>query len=273
MRDALQGRVSIVTGSSRGVGRACAIALARAGSHVVLAAKSVRPHERLPGTIHSVAEEIKSAAPDVTVLPVACNVRKEEDIQAVVDRTLNEFDRIDVVVNNAGAAWWFPVSETPSKRFDLVMDVNFRAAHILSRAVLPTMMKARFGHIVNMSPPLIRPAMVVDRCAYMVSKFGMTYLSLAIAEEHRKDNIASHALWPVTLIESAATRNLGLGSIEQWRKPEILADATVALCSQDPTRVSGRAWMDEEVLGELEGVTDFSGYACVPGTSPARIPW
>jgi len=269
----LEGRVAIVTGGSRGIGRACALALAREGCHVVLAAKSTRPHERLPGTIHSVAEEVTKASPGATALAVACDVRKDDDLETLVKTTADRFSRIDILVNNAGAAWWFPVEETPAKRFDLVMDVNFRAPLLLSQAVLPFMRAGGFGHIVNMSPPVDRKEMVVGKCAYMVSKFGMTYLTVALAEEWKSEPVAVHSLWPVTLIESAATRNLGLGEPSDWRKAEILADATVALCSRDPAEGGGRAWLDEEVLRELRGMTDFSRYAVVAGTEPMPIPW
>lgn len=269
----LRERVAIVTGASRGVGRACVFALAQAGCHVVLAAKSVRPHDRLPGTIHSVTQEVSERNPGVRALPVACDVRRESDILSVVETTRREFGRIDLLINNAGAAWWFPVSKTPPKRFDLVMNVNFRASHIASQAVIPAMLEGGFGHIVNMSPPIHKASMVVGKVAYMVSKFGMTYLTLGLAEEHRDDPLGFHSLWPVTLIESAATRNLGLGTEADWRQPSILGEATVALCSQDPKNPSGRAWLDEEVLRELRGEKDFSRFSVVPGSSPSPIPW
>jgi citronellol/citronellal dehydrogenase len=273
MPSRLKDRVAIITGASRGVGRACALALAAEGCNVVIAAKTVTPNPKLPGTIHTVAEEIAAAHPDVKTLPIQCNVRHEEQIEAMVEETMRTFGRVDILVNNAGAAWWYPVSETPARKFDLVMEVNFRASHIAARAVLPHMEQAGFGHILNMSPPLVKPSMSAGKCAYMVSKFGMTYLASAITEEYADKNIAAHALWPVTLIESYATINLGLGERENWRKADILADATVELVAREPSAGSGRAWMDEEVLSELAGVTDFSKYACVPGVEPMKIPW
>ncbi len=131
----LNGRVAIVTGASCGAGRAIALALARSGCHVVVAGRSTREHARLPGTICSVAEAIASEAPEVRALPVRCDVREADQIEAMVSKCIEDFGRVDVLVNNAGAAWWKPVVETPAKRFDLVMDVNFRAAHVAARAV------------------------------------------------------------------------------------------------------------------------------------------
>jgi len=270
----LAGRTAVVTGSTRGVGRACALALAQAGANVVVTGKSVTERERLPGTIQSVAAELEAAAPGVGVLAQRCDVRQPDQIEALVDATLARFGAIDIWVNNAGAAWWHPVEETPARRFDLVMDVNFRGPHEAARLILPHMRAQGSGHIVNMSPPVHRPDMVGGKAAYMVSKFGMTYLAIALAEELAGEPIAVNALWPVTLIESYATINLGLGERAQWRRPEILADALVAMVRQDPSALgSGRAWLDEEALRELEGVEDFSAYACVSGETPLTIPW
>ncbi|MDF1564494.1 MAG: SDR family oxidoreductase [Deltaproteobacteria bacterium] len=270
----LEGRVAIVTGASRGVGRACALALARAGCKVVLAAKTVKPRARLPGTIHTVAEEIGAAVPGAETLAVRCDVREEQEIVAMIDAALERFGRLDILVNNAGAAWWFPVESTPARRFDLVMDVNFRAAHVATAHALPHLRKNGWGHVVNMSPPVHKAEVVGGKCAYMVSKFGMTYLGIALKEELGDQPIAVNALWPVTLVESLATANLGLGEPKDWRKADILADALLAILRQDPTTLgSGHAFLDEEVLREYAGVTDLEGYACVPGSTPMVIPW
>lgn len=146
----LQGRVVIITGSSRGIGRALALGLARAGCAIVVAAKSTTSTEKLPGSIYTVASEVEDLG--APVLPIPIDVRDEEQIEQLVAQTLRQFGRIDVLINNAGALWWRPLLDTPSKRFDLVMDVNVRAAFLLSRAVLPTMIERRWGHIINMAP-------------------------------------------------------------------------------------------------------------------------
>jgi citronellol/citronellal dehydrogenase len=265
----LTGRVAVITGASRGIGRALALGLARAGCHIVVAAKSTESSERLPGSIHTVAKDVEELG--VRGLPIQIDVRDAEQVTALAARTLQEFGRIDILLNNAGALWWKPLQETPAKRFDLVMGVNARASFLMAQAVLPAMMERRWGHIINMSPP-IETRVVPGRIAYFISKFGMTLLTHGLAEEVRSANIGVNSLWPVTIIESQASINWGLGSREQWRKPDILVDCVLRLVRKDPLEVTGQALLDEDFL-RAEGVTDLSGYACVPGTTPMRIPW
>jgi citronellol/citronellal dehydrogenase len=266
---ALAGRVAIVTGSSRGIGRALALGLAREGAHVVVAAKSTTPTDKLPGSIYTVAQEVEALGGQA--LPVQVDVRDEGQVEAMAARALERFGRIDLLVNNAGALWWRPLLETPAKRFDLVMGVNARAAFLCARAVLPAMIERRWGHIVNMSPPLDL-SLVPGRIAYAISKLGMTLLTFGLAEEVRQHNVAVNSLWPVTVIESQASINWGLGTPAQWRKPDILVDCVLRLARKEPGELTGQALLDEDFL-RAEGVTDFSGYACVPGTSPPRIAW
>jgi citronellol/citronellal dehydrogenase len=268
-QESLEGRVAIITGSSRGIGKAIAIALAQRGCNIVVAAKTEAPDPRLPGTIHDTAREVEAAG--AQALAVACDVRDEEKVDALAKATLDRFGRIDILLNNAGALWWRPVLETPAKRFDLVMDVNARASFLLARAVLPAMIERKWGHIINMSPPIdLRP--VPGHVAYFISKYGMTLIAHGLAEEVREHNIAVNALWPVTIVESQATINYGLGGREEWRKPEIMSDAVLAVVEKPPALRSGKALLDEEVL-RADGVTDFSKYACVPGTTPKPILW
>jgi citronellol/citronellal dehydrogenase len=265
----LQGRVAIITGASRGIGRAIALRLAKEGVAVVIAAKTAEPDPRLPGTIHTVAEEV--AALGGRALPLQVDVRDENALQRMVDATLETFGRIDILVNNAGALWWYPVLETPPKRFDLVMQVNLRASFVAAQLVLPTMMQQRWGHIVNMSPP-IDLSVLPGKVAYMISKFGMTMLALGLAEEVREHNIAVNALWPRTLIESQATIAWGLGTPKQWRKADIMADAVYELVRREPHTCTGNAWIDEDLLREA-GITDFSVYNCTPDGEPMEIIW
>ncbi len=264
----LQGQVAIVTGSSRGVGRAVALALAREGCDIVVAAKTDEPHARLPGTIHETAEAVRALGRKA--LPVRCNVREFEDVERMVHSTLEEFGRVDILVNNAGAIHWAPLAEWPAGKFDLVMDVNVRGAFLCSRAAIPHMRERKRGRIVMMSPP-VNVAKVAGKAPYLVSKMGMTMLAHAIAEEERASGIAAAALWPVTMIESEATRYFHMGGPEQWRTAQILADATVEICCADGERVSGRALYDEDVLRELCGKEDFTGYAVVAGTTPPPV--
>jgi citronellol/citronellal dehydrogenase len=265
----LAGKVAIVTGASRGIGRAIALALAREGCDVTLAAKTVEPNPKLPGTLGDVAREVESLGR--RALAVQTDVRDVLQIEAMVQATVDAFGRVDILVNNAGALWWQPMLETPPKRFDLVMGVNVRAAFFGCRAVLPHMIRQGSGHIVNMSPP-IDLSVVPNRIAYMISKFGMTMVALGLAEEVRDAGVGACALWPATIIESQATINYHLGDPSMWRKADILADAILAIVTSPPLRYTGKALIDEDVLAE-NGVTDFDRYACVPGSKPLKISW
>ena len=166
---------------------------------------------------------------------------------------------------------WAGILDTPPKRFDLVMDVNVRAAFLCCRAVLPAMIRQGGGHIVNMSPPL-DPSILPGRVAYGISKLGMTLLTLGLAEEVKQHNVAVNSLWPVTIIESQASINHGLGTPAMWRKADILTDCVLRLAQKEPSEVTGQALLDEDFL-RAEGVTDFGGYACVPGSNPPRLSW
>lgn len=266
----LSNRIVFITGASRGIGRAVALACAREGADVVIAAKTeVADNPRLPGTIHDVAREVEALGR--RALPLKLDVRDDAACEAAVARAVETFGRVDALINNAGALWWADVVETPVKKFDLIMGINVRASFVLARAALPHMIKHRFGHIVMMSPP-VDAAAVAHHGAYAVSKFGMTMIAQAIAEEARDHNVTAHALWPATAIESFATMNFGLGGPEVWRKADILADATVALLAREPSARMGRAWIDEELL-RSEGVTDFAKYQCAPGHEPPAVPF
>jgi len=264
----LKDQVAIITGSSRGIGRDLALRLAEAGCNIVIVGKTAEPHPKLPGTIHTVAEEVR--AKGVKALPVQCDVRSIDSINAMVAQVKDTFGRIDILINNAGALWWEPLMNTPPKRFDLMMDVNARGAFYCAQAVLPTMMEAKRGHIINMSPP-IELEHVPYHIGYTISKFGMTLLSHGLAEEMKDHNIGVYSLWPETMIESLATINWGLGDASMWRKPTILSDAVMTLVGQDDvSRYSGQALIDEAVLRD-NGVTDFDVYNCVPGSNPPPL--
>jgi citronellol/citronellal dehydrogenase len=265
----LQGRVAIVTGASRGIGRAVALGLAKQGCGVVVAAKSTESTQRLPGSIFSVAQEVEAAGGKA--LPFQVDVRDAGKVEEMVARTMHRFGRIDILVNNAGALWREPLLNTPVKRFDLLMGVNARAAFCACRAVLPPMIERKWGHIINISLP-IDVSLAAGGIAYYISKFGMTLLTLGLAQEVRPANVAVNSLWPATIIESQASINWKLGAPAAWRKPEIMADSVLRLVEKEPGAVTGQALLDEDFL-RAEGVTDFSGYACVPGTNPPRVTW
>lgn len=263
----LKDKVVIVTGASRGVGAAVAVACAREGAKLVLAAKTVDPDPRLPGTLHDTARACVEAGGDALVVPF--DARDAAQCQDVVAKAVAHFGRLDVLVNNAGAIYWAPVADWPIRRFDLVMGINVRATFAMSQAAIPHLRAAGGGHIVMMSPP-VNIAAAPGKGPYLVSKLGMTMLAAAIDAEEKDNGIAAHALWPVTGIRTAATVNLGMGDEGQWRTPEILADATLALLRRDPRTCTFRAWLDEDVLAE-EGVTDLARYRCDPDQEPTAM--
>ncbi|GDX83606.1 short chain dehydrogenase [Deltaproteobacteria bacterium] len=260
----LREKVVLITGASRGVGAACAVALARKGARLVLAAKTMEPDPRLPGTLIETAQAVEAAGGEAHV--VAFDARDSDACTELVERTVERFGGIDVLVNNAGAIFWAPVANWSVKRFDLVFGVNMRASFALSRAAIPHMRARGGGHILMMSPPIVSAALA-GKAPYLVSKWGMTALAMAIDAEESDHGISASALWPVTGIRTAATENLGMGSASEWRKPDILADATVMLLERDPAHARFRAWLDEEVLAE-GGITDLTGYRCDPNAEP-----
>ncbi len=263
----LKDRVAIVTGASRGIGRTVALALAREGAAVTVAAKSTTSRTSLPGSIHTVAHEIEAAGG--RALPVKCDVRRDEEVEAMVAATLGAFGRLDILIHNAGALWWQDVLDTPMKRFDLVMDVNVRGAFATARAALPHLIEAGGGHVLTYSPPLDLRALP-GKVAYLISKFGMTLVMQGLAEEVREQKVSANALWPVTAIESQATINFRIGEPRTWRKADIMADATLELVTTPPGQVSGRALLDEDYLRE-RGWTDFTGYRVDPDFEPPRV--
>jgi citronellol/citronellal dehydrogenase len=262
----LSGRVAIVTGASRGIGKALAIRLAREGADVVIAAKSEQSTDRLPGSIHETANEIRALGRRAIAVPT--DVRNEDAIRNMVERAVSELGRLDILVNNAGAIWTRPILETPPKRFDLMMSVNARAAYIACYYALPHMVKQQWGHVLNMCPRLATTPSP-GKVAYMITKSGMARLAIGLAAEHVNDNIAANTLWPRTIIESQASINLSIGDRSQWRTPEILCDASLAIFAQEPRTSTGREWIDEDALTELAGVTNFDHYWC-EGKPPAH---
>ncbi|HJT89052.1 MAG TPA: SDR family oxidoreductase [Bryobacteraceae bacterium] len=255
----LKGRVAVITGASRGIGKALALRLAAEGADVAVAAKSEQSTDRLPGSIHETADAVRRLGR--RALAVATDVRDEAAIRNLMERTIAELGRLDILVNNAGAIWLKPIAETPPKRFDLVMGVNVRAAFIACHYALPQMVKQQWGHVLNMCPRL-SPEASPGKVGYMISKLGMARLAIGLAAEHRQDNIAANTLWPRTIIESQASINWQMADRSQWRTPEILCDAACAIFAQEPRDATGREWIDEDCLRELAGVTNFDDYWC-----------
>ena len=260
----LANRVLFITGASRGIGRAIALRAARDGARVAIAAKTDTPHPKLPGTIHTVAEEVERAGG--TALPIQCDIRFDDQVEEAVQRTVAEFGALDILVNNASAISLTGTLETPMKRVDLMWDVNARGTYLCSRACLPHLLEADNPHILTLSPPLnMEPGWFAGHCAYTMSKYGMSMCVLGMAAEFREAGVAVNALWPRTVIYTAAIRMLGgLVGPGQCRKPEILADAAQWILTRDSRQLTGRFLIDDEVLAEA-GVSDLETYSVEPG--------
>lgn len=260
----LGGKTLFISGGSRGIGRAIALRAARDGANVVLAAKTVTPHPRLPGTIEDAAAEVE--AQGGRALPLQLDIRDEAAVAEAVRKAEDHFGGIDIVVNNASAISLTPTAETEMKRFDLMMSVNMRGTFAVTRACLPALKQAQNPHILTLSPPpSLDPAWYGPHVAYTISKMGMSLCVLGWAEEFRPLGIAANALWPRTVIDTAALAMLG-GAVQpkNCRTPQIVADAAHAILTRPAKSCSGNFFIDEEVLRE-EGTADFSGYAVDPG--------
>ena len=261
----LKDKTLFITGGSRGIGKAIALRAARDGANVVIAAKTAEPHPKLPGTIYTSAEEIQKAGGKA--LPVVMDIRFEEQIQAAVDQAVKAFGGVDILVNNASAIFLAGVGDTPMKRFDLMHQVNVRGTFAASRACLPHLKKAENPHILVLSPPpKLEPRWFAAHLAYTLSKYGMSMCVLGMSEEFRPDGIAVNALWPRTIIATAAVHNVlgGESSMNKSRKPDIMADAAHIILTRNSRTSTGNFFVDDEVLA-AEGITDLDRYALEPG--------
>jgi citronellol/citronellal dehydrogenase len=260
----LKGKTLFITGSTRGIGRAIALRAAADGANIVIAAKSVEPHPNLPDTIYSTGQAV--AAAGGKALPIPVDIRHEDQVRAAVELAVKTFGGIDILVNNASAISLTPTLATPMKRFDLMHSVNVRGTFLCSQACLPHLKKAANPHILTLSPPLsMQSRWFKDHCAYTLSKFGMSMCVLGMAEEFRADGVAVNALWPRTVIATAALAMLeGLVKPENCRTPEIVAEAAHAILVRDSRSCTGNFFIDQEVLA-AEGVTDFSKFSVQPG--------
>jgi citronellol/citronellal dehydrogenase len=260
----LHGKTLFVTGASRGIGKAIALRAAADGANVVIAAKTAEPHPKLPGTVFSAAAEIEAAGGKA--MPVVLDVRDDVGIAAAMAQAADRFGGIDILVNNASAIGLTPTMATPMKRFDLMWGVNGRATFACSQAAVPYLLKAANPHILTVAPPLnLNPRWFAAHLAYTMSKYGMSLTVLGLAEELREQGVAVNALWPRTVILTAALGALGdMVPPDNCRKPEIMADAAHAMLIRDSRAATGRFLLDEEVLREA-GTTDFDRYAIKPG--------
>lgn len=255
----------IITGASRGIGKAIGLRLAKEGANIVIASKSVEENPKLGGTIFSAAAEIEAAGGQA--LAVQCDIRFEEQVQNVVDKTIEKFGGIDILVNNASAITLTPTEQTEPKRFDLMYDINVRGTFMMSRACIPFLKKATNAHILNLSPPInMDLKWFQNHLAYTISKYDMSMIALGLSAELKKYNIAANALWPRTTIATAAVNNLLGGEMlmKMSRTADILADAAFYILSKPSTACTGNTFIDEDVLA-AEGITNLEKYSVVPG--------
>lgn len=262
----LKGKTLFITGGSRGIGLAIALRAARDGANVVIAAKTADPNPKLPGTIYSAVAEIEQAGG--RGLPIQCDIRDEAQVVAAIEQTVATFGGLDILINNASAIQLTGTLETDMKRYDLMNGINARGTYLSGRCAIPHLRKAENPHILTLSPPLaLQPKWFGPHVAYSIAKYGMSLCTLAWGEELRKYGIAANSLWPRTTIATAAVNMIGGDSLmKQSRTPEIMADAAHAILTKPSREFTGNFCVDDVIL-QQEGVSDFSKYAAVPGTT------
>lgn len=256
----LKNKTLFISGASRGIGLAIAIRAAADGAKVAIAAKTDTPHPKLPGTVHTAAEQIEAAGGKA--LAIVCDIRDEDQVEAAVKQTAEKFGGIDICVNNASAISLTPTLDTPMKRYDLMNQINARGTYLVSQKCIPYLKKAENPHVLNLSPPLdMKPKWFGPHVAYSIAKYGMSLCVLGMAEEFADDGIAFNALWPRTPIATAAIDLIGGEKMRQHsRTPEIMADAAHIILTRNSRDFTGQFCMDDVVLYE-NGVTDFDQYA------------
>ena len=264
---AFQNKTVLITGASRGIGKAIGLRLAKEGANIVIASKSVEENPKLGGTIYSAAEEMEKAGGKA--LAVQCDIRFEDQVQNVIDKAVATFGGIDILINNASAINLNSTEQVEPKRFDLMFDINVRGTFMVSKACIPLLKKSTNAHILNLSPPINMDMKWFSKhLAYTISKYDMTMIALGLAAELKKYNIAANTLWPKTTIATAAVQNLLGGEMlmKMSRTPGIIAESAFYILSKPSTECTGNSFIDEDVLAN-EGITDLSQYSVVPGAT------
>ncbi|MFX1329330.1 MAG: SDR family oxidoreductase [Promethearchaeota archaeon] len=264
----LKGKTIFITGASRGIGKAIALKAAKDGANIAVVAKTKEPHPKLPGTVYTSVEDIKSVGGNA--LPCITDIRFEDQVQTAVDATIEKFGGIDILINNASAINLSPTLSISMKRYDLMFSVNARGTFLCSKLCIPHLKKAENPHILNLSPPLnMDPKWFKNNLAYTMAKYGMSMCVLGMAEEFKDEGIAVNALWPRTSIATSAVKNLlgGESSIRHSRKPEIVADAAYLILTKPSRECTGNFFIDEDILIE-HGITDLHKYAVDPSVKP-----
>lgn len=260
----LAGQTLFITGASRGIGKAIALRAARDGANIVVAAKTDRRHPKLPGTIHETVSDIEAAGGKG--LAVKVDVRDDEAVDQAVEQAVGHFGGVDILVNNASAIQLQNTRDLPMKRFDLMFGVNVRGTYTATRACIPHLLKSDNPHVLNLSPPLnLNSVWFKDHVAYTMAKYGMSMCVLGMAEEFRDSGVAFNALWPRTVIATAAINLLGDAvSAENCRTPEIMADAAHEILIRNSRECTGNFFLDENVLRST-GMRNFDRYQVKPG--------
>jgi citronellol/citronellal dehydrogenase len=262
-----KGKTVLITGASRGIGKAIGLKLASEGANIVIASKSVEENPKLGGTIYSAAAEMEAAGGKA--LAVQCDIRFEDQVQEVVDKAVASFGGIDILVNNASAINLSPTEQMDPKRYDLMYDINVRGTFFVSKACIPFLKKSENAHILTLSPPInMDLKWFSNHLAYTISKYNMSMMALGLSAELKKYRIAANALWPRTTIATAAVNNLLGGEMlmKMSRTPAIIADAAYYILSKPAAECTGNTFIDENVLA-AEGITDLSHYSVVPGAN------
>jgi citronellol/citronellal dehydrogenase len=260
----LRGKTLFITGASRGIGLAIALRAARDGANVAVVAKTAEPNPKLPGTIFTAAKEIEEAGGKA--LPIACDIRNDDQVAAAVAKTVETFGGIDILVNNASAINLTGTEQVDMKRYDLMHGINTRGTFLCSKLCIPHLKKAQNPHVLNLSPPLnMETKWFAPHVAYTMAKFGMSMCVLGMAGEFKSAGIAFNALWPRTTIATAAIKNLlgGDQMMKASRKPEIMADAAYVIFNRPSRECTGNFFIDDDVL-KSAGKTDLSEYAVDP---------
>ncbi|MEE2745747.1 MAG: NAD(P)-dependent oxidoreductase [Pseudomonadota bacterium] len=255
-----------ITGATRGIGKAIGVKFAKEGANVVIAAKTTKPHPKLPGTIFDAAAEIESAGGKA--LPIRTDIRDENQVRDAVKATIDKFGSIDVLINNASAISLTGTLETPMKRFDLMFNINVRGTYVVSQTCLPHLLNSSNPHILNIASAVnLNPKWFSGHTAYTIAKYGMSMCVIGMSEEFKEEGLAVNALWPKTIIDTAALRLIPGVDAEASRCPSIMADAAYSIVSKDSSACSGNFFIDEDVL-RSDGITDFTNYMVNPDKPP-----
>jgi citronellol/citronellal dehydrogenase len=260
----LAGKTLFITGASRGIGLAIALRAARDGANIANAAKTAEPTPKLEGTIYTAAAQIEAAGGKA--LPIVCDIRFEDQVQAAVAKTVETFGGLDICVNNASAISLKPSTATEMKRYDLMHGINARGTFLVSKTCIPHLQQAANPHILMLSPPLdMNVRWFAPHVAYSMAKFNMSIIALGLSGELKPLGIAANTLWPRTTIATAAVQNLlgGDALIRRSRTPEIMGDAAHVILTKDAKAFTGRFSIDDTLLYE-HGVRDFQKYRVDP---------